>query len=262
MNLFKKVINKDTNKIIEEIHETFYTEVDKLLQEAKIYNSLDTDKQLLINKSERLEKLGFINTKEVQEAKVEISRLDELKKENELKQDLIESINYFSIKYPIYKFITEDSVKKICNKYKLIYSSINNYIDTVPDENLQRIEEFKIDENDKCFIIISTLSANYDRDPYSAYISKQEYKKYLKEKENNHSSSDYKFLKCSLEIVAPPSYFNLKNTEIKSYQLIKKPIPDPIVLQPVIFKYIKHYLIITAWGKEASDELITNEKMN
>ena len=93
--------SKTTNEVIEEIHETFYTEVDKLLASAKIANSLDTDKQDLIEKCARLKALGFTNTKEVKEAEAEIARLDELKRDNEAKKTLIEAINYFSFKYPM-----------------------------------------------------------------------------------------------------------------------------------------------------------------
>jgi len=50
-------------RIIEEIHESFFTEVDKLLQEANISNSLDTNKQALLEKCERLKQIGFTNTK-------------------------------------------------------------------------------------------------------------------------------------------------------------------------------------------------------
>lgn len=50
---------KTTNEVIEEIHESFFTEVNKLLAAAKIENSLDTNKQSLIDKCARLKALGF-----------------------------------------------------------------------------------------------------------------------------------------------------------------------------------------------------------
>ena len=144
--------DKTVNEVIEEIHETFYTEVDKLLASAKIANSLNTDKQDLIEKCARLRALGFINTKEVKEAEDEIARLDELKRDNEAKKTLIEAINYFSFKYPNYKFITEKSVEKICAKYNLVYGAIDRYIGTVPDKNLKHIEDFMVMEEDECLM--------------------------------------------------------------------------------------------------------------
>jgi hypothetical protein len=53
------------------------------------------------------------------------------------------------MKYPNNKFITEESVKKICEKYNLVYSTIDRYIGTVPDKNLTEIANFKINDEDK-----------------------------------------------------------------------------------------------------------------
>src|SRR5688572_17821327 len=66
---------RSVQEVVEEIHETFYTEVDRLLADAKIAHSLDTDKQGLIDKCERLKKLGFAGSSEVAQAQSEIVRL-------------------------------------------------------------------------------------------------------------------------------------------------------------------------------------------
>lgn len=158
-NLFSSSSSKITakqsiNEIIQEIHETFYTEVDRLLNEAKISVSNETSKQELIDKCKRLKTLGFTNTKEVREAQIEINRLNEISQINESKDKLVRAINYFSVKYPNYKFITEESVKKICEKYNLVYGSVDRYIGTVPDKNLKQIEEFKISDDDICAFIL------------------------------------------------------------------------------------------------------------
>jgi len=52
--IFKK--NTNNNIIIEEIHTTFYSEADKLLVLAKNSNSLETNKQELIEKSKKIKK--------------------------------------------------------------------------------------------------------------------------------------------------------------------------------------------------------------
>ena len=69
-------------------------------------------------------------------------------------------------------------------------------------------------------------------------------------------------MKCPLEIAAPLKDFNMTNAEVKGFKISKIEIPDPIVLKPVIFNNQKHYLIVTAWGLEASDELVVNQKFN
>jgi hypothetical protein len=52
----------------------------------------------------------------------------------------------------------------------------------------------------------------------------------------------------------------LENFELK----VKPPKEDPIVLYPVHHNNngSKYYLIVTAWGDEASDSLVVNHKMN
>lgn len=270
--------NKTVNEVIEEIHENFYTEVDKLLASAKIANSLDTDKQDLIDKCVRLKALGFTNTKEVKEAEAEIARLDELKRDNEAKKTLIEAINYFSFKYPNYKFITEKSVEKICAKYNLVYGAIDRYIGTVPDKNLKHIEDFRVLEDDECFVYEELHSSRFGGIENGEISIRKEYKtsKSFKKEQGLKNNPDWYRqamsmrrigyreinMKCPLEIAAPLKDFNMTNAEVKGFKISKIEIPDPIVLKPVIFNNQKHYLIVTAWGLEASDELVVNQKFN
>lgn len=264
---------KTVNEVIEEIHETFYTEVDKLLASAKIANSLDTDKQDLIEKCVRLKALGFTNTKEVKKAEAEIARLEELKRDNEAKKTLIEAINYFSFKYPNYKFITEKSVEKICAKYNLVYGAIDRYIGTVPDKNLKHIEDFRVLEDDECFVFEELYISKFgdgersmrkEYRTYQAYSADKEAKKEMGFHHYRRMSFDMQTIdmKCPLEIAAPLKDFNMEGMEVKGHKISKIEIPDPIVLKPVIFNNQKHYLIVTAWGIEAGDELVVNANHN
>jgi hypothetical protein len=261
---------KTTVEIIEEIHDSFFTEVDKLFATSKVSISLDTNKQALLDKCKRLKALGFTNTKEVKEAEIEIERLNKLQKENEEKQELIEAINFFSITYPTYKFITEDSVNKICQKYGLVYGEISRYLGTVPDKNLKHIEQFNVHDKHECYFT-ETIYASFGMG------SRSMGKKYITKEENEiineqYKKSDYKLmfsmhsrevnLKCPLEIAAPVKDFNMEGMEVKNNKIQKIEIPDPIVLKPVVFKDKKHYLIVTAWGEEASDEIVVNQQMN
>lgn len=249
-----------TKEIIDEIHETFYTEVEKLLNNAKKFNSLESDKQFLIDKSERLKNLGFINTKEVLVAENELKKINKLKEENKGKEDLIAAINYFMIKYPNYKFITEKSVKKICKKYGLVYGEIKRYEGTVPSENLKQIENFTIKDEDRCYKKIITYNRRFVEDKIF-FVGHEYFKR--KRKTRRPEIKKIEITPAPLEIAAPIKDFNMIGMEIKNHELvIKKEIPDPIVLQPVFFNGIKHYLIVTAWGEEGSDELIFNEKNN
>lgn len=254
---------KTNNEWVEEIHETFYSEVDRLLASANIKHTIETDKEALITKKQKLEALGFSNTKEVQEASSEVSRINNLKNENHEKEVLVEAINYFSFKYPFYKFITEDSVKKICEKYNLIYSTVNNYIGEVPDENLEQMENFKIEDLDKSYI--KTTFFGIGQRALTEGVSYEDYLTYQENRNGiggsvHYLSTDYK--ESKLEICAPIKDFNVKNMEVRDFKLSKIEILDPVVLQPVNFKGTKHYLIVTAWGLEASDELVVNSINN
>lgn len=265
--LFEKTAKSEV-EIIEEIHDSFFTEVDKLFAAAKVSNSLDTNKQALLDKCKRLKALGFTNTKEVREAEIEIERLNLLQKENEEKQELIEAINFFSITYPTYKFITEDSVNKICRKYDLVYGEISRYLGTVPDKNLKHIEQFNVHDKHECYFketIYLGFGMGGSRSMGKRYLTKEEHeiiKERYEKSEYRLMSSMYRrevHLKCPLEIAASVKDFNMEGMEVKNNKIQKI---DPIVLKPVIFKDKKHYLIVTAWGEEASDEIVVNQQMN
>ena len=277
------VKTQTVNEIIEEIHETFYTEVDRLLADAKISKSLDTDKQDVIDKSARLKDLGFNSTKEVEESDKETGRLRSLEMDNIRKEHLVKAINYFSFKYPNYKFITEESVKKICEKYNLVYGEVNRYEGEVPDENLKHIEDFKVKEEDE-----ACIDGDYMRNSWNGNISTMREtfrsskdlreEREEEERKRNESTPMNTFLRarmgsysmdsfskkevCPLEIAAPKKDFNMKGMEVRDGKLSNIEIPDPVVLKPVVFEGRKHYLIVTAWGLEASDELVVNQKMN
>jgi hypothetical protein len=239
----------DKQVTVEEVHETFFTEVDRLLEEARVSHTLESDKQELIDKCERLKKLGFKQCQEVQEAQSEIARLTNLKQENIKKGQIIDAINYFGQKYPLYKFITEESVKKICNKYGLIYCEIDKYIGAIPDKNLKEMEDFKISDDD-----IPVTIYHY---PHGSNITSLEHAKMT----TNMGTYSY-HIPLKTCIAAPIKYFNTSGMEIKDYKLVKIPVDDPIVLQPVIFREVKYFLIKTAWGKEAGDEDMVNQNFN
>lgn len=59
----------------------------------------------------------------------------------------------------------------------------------------------------------------------------------------------------SFKICAPERDFNTRGWEVRDGHIL---VWDPVVLQPVK----NGYLIVTAWGPEAKDELVVNQKMN
>jgi hypothetical protein len=182
---------------------------------------------------------------------------------------MIEAIQYFQIKYPQYKFITEESVKKICKKYGLVYGPVGRYRGEVPEKNLRQIEEFVVHPEDKAWERYIRDTSVLGRGPISMGLSDYEDVKRKEEEKINDiptalllmRSAEY-YEEAPLEIAAPKSDFDTNGMEIEDYQLTKKHIPDPVVLQPVQYKREKYYLIVTAWGDEASDPYVVNEKNN
>lgn len=250
-----------TAQLVEQIHDDFFTEVNKILESANIMNSLDSQHQDLVDKSKRLKDSGFTNSKEVRESEIELNRISKLRHDNESKKSIIKAINYFSVRYPQYKFITEQSVKKICEKYGLVYSKIQNYIGSVPDKNLKHIEDFKIKDEDKCYIREESWGWGDSID--IRFIDQSQYNYGLTNGtiRNNHRTVSYKI--SPLEIAATVGDFNTKGKQVEDFKLKNIPVPpDPIVLHPVLFEDKKYYLIVTAWGPEASDADVVNERMN
>lgn len=265
---------KSPNAIVKEIHNAFDSAEDRLLLEAK--KIISDFSSVVYDKAERLEKVGFVNSEVVMKDKF-------------LKQTLVHSkeqanlIEYYKVKYPFQKFITEGEFDKICHKYNLIYSSVSNYIKDVPLKNLKDIETAKLlGEEDTC----SENSIFRYNDSFTDNAT-QEQKSILKKgiiipddiawEGNNsicrkHFHINYnicgyssigrtitKLNREGLFIAAPKSHFNLQGLTKKGFGFFEMTeIKDPIV-----FRYVKGGIqIITKWGLEGQDENLFNETNN
>src|ERR1017187_2772863 len=118
-------------KLIAKIHNEFDTEQERILNEAK--EIINGTSKLFSDKEERLERIGFINTETV----VKHKKNKDVLIKNKAQAELIE---YYKQNYPFQKFITETELDRICDKYKLIYAPISNYIKDVPEKNISEIE--------------------------------------------------------------------------------------------------------------------------
>ena len=252
-------------ELVEEIHEAFYTEVDRLLADAQIKVAKPEYDKEIFKRGQRLNKLGFGNTKTaIVTQDIETKNWNKRIEQDE-KNILRDTILFFSQKYPQYKFITEKSVKSICEKYGLVYSSASNFIGDVPEKNLQEIENFKVGVD---YLPVLIGYRMWQDEPIELrFYSKQEVEGFLKKGRKSDWYESYEEVReqpiSTFEIVAPLSDFNLGDKEIKNFKLVNKPPKeDPIVLQPIFYENQKHYLIVTAWGPEASDPLVMNPKHN
>ncbi len=268
---------KNYPKEVLEIHHEFQIASETLLMTAK--SIIDEASTKDVQKVNRLEKLGFKQAGQVTEIKP-------LMQQAELSKEQIELVKYYQREYPLNKFITEEQVKAICHKWNLVCGDVGRYKGFVPEKNLRDIEKFNLKNNEKGgHIFISKEGENiflsdddltaygkdfFKRNPTNGmYITGRDGEdiyggnKFLTEKcHARFSHTRYLFvnraIECVLQICAPVKDMDISGLELKDgYKLIKH-VPDPVVLQPVK----GGYLILTAWGDEASDENVVNQKMN
>lgn len=236
------IVKKQYSKDILEIHNEFEIASEKLLNEAMaIINS-----QPIVNESKIaiLKSLGFNQVKEVKES-------NEILSKTQMSKEQIELVRYYQQNYPFNKFINEKQVKEICHKYNLVCGDVNRFMGFVPEKNMEEIVNFKLKSNDVLKIICSkkTFGSNIGE------IFKDKGERYY------DFPNIYKLTEenSPLQICAPIKDMDISGLELKEgYKLEKKFIPDPIVLQPVK----GGYLILTAWGDEASDPLVVNNNKN
>lgn len=275
----KPVSKKVYPKVVEDIHNEFFTAGDNILQEATcLLKELETKD---LAKGKRLAALGFGKTREAVVA---------VETENKLAttKEIADLVMYYRINYPNNKFITEEQVKAICEKYGLVCGETNMYKGFVPESKLSLIEKFKLkkqDESQYWFEITESNNGDNVKLPLS-FISDKD----LSERGINYfdgrNNLNYFYIKgvfgdsdlckpevCelfnglqfvkatmvdkSLRICAPLKDMEIpQGKEVKGYKI--QDIPDPVVLQPVR----GGYLIVCAWGDEASDEIVVNEINN
>ena len=137
---------KSQEKLIAEIHDEFDTAQDRLLQQAReiIDNTVPDHPSPMEEIADRLIGAGFTNTPLVKTAAV--IKVDKEKKREKLvrTREQAELIQYYKMTYPFIKFLTEDELNRICDKYELIHAPVNNYIKDVPEKNLRDIENAQV----------------------------------------------------------------------------------------------------------------------
>lgn len=260
--------------IVEQIHSDFHTAEARLITVAE---QLVHKKDKILEKQKRASLLGFSSShKRVVE---KVNEVDEVKRR----------IDYYREKYPLNKFITHEEVKRLCKKWGLVLGDAHLFIGEIPERNLQEIEKFNLKKEDWVFGEGSVRSRIDDfevrmepRMSWDGRVFEQEVTvrgvrsfAQLRELEREvwgmmageprglrddwSPGSRREVSKPAFKIVAPEKDFETTGYMIQDNELVEQPpVYDPIVLQPVK----GGYLIITAWGPEASDELVINQIFN
>jgi len=253
-------------KEVYEIHHAFETAGEKILAEAQ--GILKECESKSIAKGKRLLTLGFGQSKEAVIATETISKEATAK-------ETADMVIYYKVNYPNNKFITETQVKAICEKWNLVCGGINLFKGFVPETNLRMIEQFNLKPKEK-----NTTLYRVDGTKLSGYIdesqiARESIRGFLDR--NNRAYVEYSTGEINivggnekwgrlaqvwkedftLKICAPLADMDTTGMRLDGYKL-EKHIPDPVVLQPVR----GGYLIVTAWGDEATDENVVNQNHN
>ena len=235
--IFEK--KQSTQEVIEEIHNSFETASLRLLEEAKniIANKIPSEHH------EKIAKLGFTQAKGVKEN-------ENLKKEREEQEKIALKLEYYNQKYPFKKFITEKEVEKICNKYNLVFGNCSQYLGEIPKKNIEEISNFvQPNKEDLCYKRVSWRSSMNHNITYVQYTQGR----------TDRDFGDVSYtVNTKFNICAPISDMDTRGYKKEGYKLVKE-VPDPIVLFPV---QDDMYIIVSKWGLEANDKLLTNSIEN
>ncbi len=268
------------NQTITEIHETFNNAGEKLLKNA--LEILNADGTSIAEKSERLKKAGFTKS-------IEVQKWDKTK----ITHELAKLIQHYQVHYPNNKFITEDQVKLICRKYNLVCAPTERYTGFVPETKLKLIESFSLNVGDavadtikikkawntgtwKPDFMFKSIGAKVLHDRiglefipvdhpllYWSYSGKLfGVKSHVKSSDTQGYVEEFtRYDHSTLMICAPKKDMDLKGLQkvggvFQSFTTVH--IPDPVVLKPCK----GGFLIVAAWGDEASDEIVVNPTHN
>lgn len=261
-------------EVVKQIHNEFNNAGERLLQES--LGIIENAERVDSIKAYRLNNVGFKSSPLVEKVK----NIQELVK---TPKQLAEFVVRYKNQFPANKFIADFDVAKICEKYKLVHGDIEQFKGFVPNKNLTEIEYFIKNRNLKKKFIVTNINFPY---PASQGDGINRVKKYLKKVnsilmgESEYSISS--FLeneiggrtgngitslsaeyteKSQFTICAPKKDMDDKSwvSKILPFGTVFTHVnPDPVVLYPVECGYI----IVTAWGDEASDPLVVNELNN
>jgi hypothetical protein len=263
-----------------------------LEEKARVRADIEIGKFIIVKKATQLRALGFTSMPEVaklaqleEEAKKKLMNIglrirglerkydDALKEDKKVRNELT---LYYKEKYPLLKFIREDQLDAVCEKYGLVYAPVSRYIGIVPQAILDEItERDSISKEDFTELIYDVhLYRDFGKHKDSANLTFGE-NEYLCLTRNHFwyqniavevgfkdpymsrvSVTAHGEEKRGLFIAADKSMFTgleeLKKEKFGFFRKAKAVVPDPVV-----FRFVRGgVLIIAKWGPEAEDEML------
>ena len=236
-------ITMSPEKRIDAIHNEFDMACEEILNSAKKILEENTKKIEEVSDVDELEMLGKLGFRNLKNLRV----VDNAKSEKRYSEWNIETVLYYKEHYPNNKYITEDYIKLICEKYNLVWGEVSDYVGDIPKKNRQEILNFKIRDEDRLVKRTFYYSMGGNSVDWEKY-DKNNHVEYYRSSFNSRSSYDTKPL--HLTICADKELFNISNNkEIVNNRIVDKKL-DPVVLA----KVVDGYLVISKWGKEENIE--------
>lgn len=303
------ITSKDIQKDLHISFEQVLAEFDlKESKETQIENykaslkSFKEENKTIYNKIETLNNLGFVSTpsaqkslKELQEKELEVNnKIKSIEAEISKTERIKELTAQYTLMYPFYKFIDEDTMIKIMHKYNLVLGEVFMYSREIPEENLEVISYFStaIKDTEKTLQLIETTYAgigghsNYQfRDkPKPVKVKNMEGVEAMWISSLAYESVRQEFKVSDLKMIAPQTHFTIPtfetrdyrfetvnipvaklNTETRKFEFSTKKLEENQakireVLDPIACLEVEGgYIVLTAWDEEAMiPEIQTN----
>ncbi len=246
---------ENNTKIIEKPVKTF-KEVHKELEDEAAFLTKNHDIRGFKEKADFLTEAGFVNSI--------ATKLYKAVAENH------KVVEEYEKKYRgQYKFILEPQLERILEKYDLYLRNIEDFLGDIPEKNIKDIMKFEVFLNDLNFygnpdfrqhhqymISVPDVNIGFSEDRFK--ISSR----YINHFKQNMTDNYYGHIVIASvkSLLSERAFKDSSARIVKKQELVAK---NKVELDPIVLCRTKHgYLIITAWGDEANDELVVNQKMN
>jgi len=251
---------------VELIHAEFDQAQEVILKEA--CDIIERNKVSDIKHIEALKQLGFVNSEVVINTQ---EKLDKVK----MGEELANKVMYYKQAYPFLKFLTEEKLDEICEKWGLIHASVKAYKRDVPEKNVKELLDAqplrnedtqkpkyrftKIDCSDSHGekTIKWMSETEFDFDPCDRGWNTDSKMKAMCPYSYNENlylywtgSRSEKITKEGLYIATPASHFELKGLERKTkFGFFEKREAVRVVNDPIVFRYVDGGIqILSKWG--------------
>lgn len=152
------------------------------------------------------------------------------------------------------KFILEAQLERLCEKYDLYVRSTRHFMGDIPEKNVKDIMNFRVKLQD---IDLDPHELNGLRNRFTFH----DFNGTIISRSLKHYGLTSFIQIAAIKSLFHPDAFARTQDRIIGVKEIEPKFEvdlDPIVL----FKVKGGYLIITAWGDEANDELVFNQTLN